>query len=233
MNRRTPLVALNSNASNLRLNLELPQDRWLLHASGPRIGPAVLYWRELLVMVFVAVALARLRRTPLTVVDWLLLGIGFSTFSWWALLVVVAWLLALDARARGEGSSDLTRFRLGQLGLVALTVVALLSLVSAIPMGLLGLPDMHVEGNGSTATALHWFHDRSAGAMPQAMAWSVPLWVYKAAMLAWALWLANALVKWLRWGWSAYSRGGYWRNPVLDTPVLIVEPAPTTGEPAP
>jgi len=106
-------------------------------------------------------------------------------------------------------------------------------MVAAIPMGLLGTPDMHVAGNGSTATALGWFHDQTASAMPQGSAWSVPLWVYKAAMLAWALWLANALVRWLRWGWEAYSRGGYWRSAVPSVPVIAGQPAPTTGEPAP
>jgi hypothetical protein len=31
-------------------------------------------------------------------------------------------------------------------------------------------------------------------------------------MLAWALWLANALIGWLRWGFDAWTRGGYWRK---------------------
>jgi hypothetical protein len=31
-------------------------------------------------------------------------------------------------------------------------------------------------------------------------------------MLLWALWLANALIGWLRWGFEAWSRGGYWRS---------------------
>ena len=31
-------------------------------------------------------------------------------------------------------------------------------------------------------------------------------------MLAWALWLANALIGWLRDAFAAWTRGGYWRN---------------------
>jgi hypothetical protein len=31
-------------------------------------------------------------------------------------------------------------------------------------------------------------------------------------MLAWALWLAAALVRWLRWGWTQFSRGELWRG---------------------
>jgi hypothetical protein len=58
---------------------------------------------------------------------------------------------------------------------------------------------------------LHWFADQSNGALPRAGALTLPLWAYKAAMLAWALWLANALIGWLRWGFRAWTRGGYWK----------------------
>jgi hypothetical protein len=52
---------------------------------------------------------------------------------------------------------------------------------------------------------------------------SVSLWVYKIAMLAWALWLANALIGWLRWGFEAWTRGGYWRK---NAPKTGVAPPP-------
>ncbi|HEX5952587.1 MAG TPA: hypothetical protein VFY94_05350, partial [Rhodanobacteraceae bacterium] len=84
--------------------------------------------------------------------------------------------------------------------------------------GLLGQPDMRVAGNGSTAWSLHWFHDQSTGVLPQAGAFSLPLWAYKGAMLAWALWLANALIGWLRWGFQAWMRGGYWKSAPAQPP---------------
>jgi hypothetical protein len=31
-------------------------------------------------------------------------------------------------------------------------------------------------------------------------------------MLAWALWLANALIGWLQWAFHAWTNGGYWRK---------------------
>lgn len=234
---RTAAVGLGARASNLELAIGLPADRWVLRTNGPRVGPAVLYWGELVVLVLVAVGLARLRRAPLKLHEWLLLGIGFSTFSWLALLVVVAWLVALDARCRTDGSRNDLSFNLGQLGLAVLTVLALVAVVSAIPAGLLGTPDMHLVGNASTPTALRWFHDRSADAMPLAQAWSLPMWVYKAAMLAWALWLSSALVRWLKWGWSCWSRGGHWRTrraaqPASDATPSAVE-LPAAASPAP
>ena len=106
--------------------------------------------------------------------------------------------------------------------------MALLCLVAAIPQGLLGAPDMQVAGNGSSAYGLRWFADRSADALPGASAISVPLWVYKVAMLAWAIWLANAVIGWLRDGFAAWTRGGYWRalprKAVVDIPSAAAPP---------
>jgi hypothetical protein len=64
---------------------------------------------------------------------------------------------------------------------------------------------------------LSWFEDRSAGLTPSAGAVSVTLWLYRAAMLAWALWLSFALLRWLPWAWRAFSHGGYWRGRVKAT----------------
>ena len=217
----TPDIALGLPAANINLSLNLPADRWLLATWGPRVGPAVLYWGELLVMAIVAYALSRTRRTKLRFIDWLLLGFGFSTFSWTALVVVVAWLFAFDWRSRASIGSNRV-FNLAQIALAALTIFAVLCLVSAIPQGLLGQPDMHVSGYNSDAHALRWFADRSEDALPHATAISIPMWVYKVLMLLWALWLANALIGWLRDAFTAWTRHGYWRARVKPA-----APAPT------
>jgi hypothetical protein len=217
----TPAIALGLPAANIDLSLALPGDRWLLAASGPLVGPAVLYWGELLLMIVIAFVLARSRRTRLKFHDWLLLGLGFSTFSWFALVVVVVWLFAFDWRSRMAAPASWWRFDVRQIALVALTIAALFCLVSAIPQGLLGQPDMQVVGNGSSAQALNWFADRSKDALPQASAISLPLWVYKVLMLAWALWLANALIGWLREGFAAWTQGGYWKPRPRTAPPVV------------
>ena len=117
------------------------------------------------------------------------------------------------------------QFNLVQVALALLTLVALLALASAIPQGLLGQPDMHVAGNGSGGSALRWFADRSADGLPQASAVSLPLWVYKVLMLAWALWLANAVIGWLRDGFAAWTRDGYWRTRPKAPPATPVDTA--------
>jgi len=231
-----PAFALDAPAANLGSELDLPQDRWVLWAWGPATGPAVLYWPQLVVLLLVAWLLARQAPTPLRLRHWLLLGLGFSAFDWGAFVLVVGWLILLGLRARLAEPAGWPRWRfnLAQLGLAVLTVFALLVLVGAVPKGLLGQPDMHVAGNGSTAWALRWFADRSSGDLPAAGVLSVSLWWYKLAMLAWALWLAYELVGWLRWAFEAWSRGGYWRR---DEPrhgtehAASVPPPPLPGEP--
>ncbi len=211
---RTPSFALHAPVANIDLALQLPQDRWVLWTWGPASGPAVLYWSQLAVLLLAAWLLARYAPTPLRFRHWLLLGLGFSAFAWSAYALVVAWLILLGLRARStlsERPGD-TAFNLMQLGLALLTLLALVVLVGAVPKGLLGLPDMHVAGNASSAWNLRWFADQSAGTLPVAGVFSVPLWVYKLAMLAWALWLAWSLIDWLRWAFEAWTRGGYWRK---------------------
>ncbi|MFZ0870757.1 MAG: hypothetical protein WAM90_08515, partial [Rhodanobacter sp.] len=211
----TPTFALHAPVANIDLTLQLPQDRWVLWTWGPTVGPAVLYWSQLIVLLLAAWLLARYAPTPLRFQHWLLLGLGFSAFAWSAYALVVVWLILLGLRSRNTPSEQwgATKFNLLQVGLAALTLVALAVLIAAVPKGLLGLPDMHVAGNDSSAWNLHWFADQSSDALPRGGVFSVSLWVYKLAMLAWALWLANALIGWLRWGFEAWTRGGYWRKP--------------------
>jgi len=222
MGLRLPRVALHAPAANLDLTLQLPQDRWVLWTWGPDAGPAVLYWAQLIVLLIAAWLLSRYAPTPLRFRHWLLLGLGFSAFAWSAYALVVAWLILLGLRGRTAAASwQPGRFDLMQIALALLTLFALAVLVAAVPGGLLGQPDMHIAGMGSSASQLHWFADRSTDALPAAGVFSLPLWTYKLAMLAWALWLANALIGWLRWGFEAWSNGGYWRR---TTPQPVLPP---------
>lgn len=228
-----PQVALGGSASNLHLSLSPPEGRWLLLTRGPQVGPAVLIWGELLVMALVALLLARIGRTPLRFHHWLLLGLGFSTLSWPAAALVGAWLLLLGWRARRGDLATHWVFPWLQIGLVGLSALALLTLVIAVPYGLLGRPDMHVVGNGSGLHALNWFADRSEdGQLPMIQAISLPLWVYKLALLLWAMWLANALIGWLRWAWQCLGSGGWWR-PVFRRRTGVATPADGATQGAP
>jgi hypothetical protein len=209
----TPVVDLRAPASNISLSLQKPRDRWLLGTAGPQLGPAVLYWPELAALVLFALILGRIGLAPLGTVQWLLLGLGFSTFSWGVLGIVVAWLLFCGLREKfGTATLNWMQFQFIQVVTVGFTIFALLAIVIALPQGLLGTPDMHVAGFTTAADALGWFADRSDSMLPQASAYTVPMWGYKLLILAWALWLSFALLRWLPWVWHGFSKDGFWRT---------------------
>jgi hypothetical protein len=163
------------------------------------------------VLILAALILGRTSLAPLKTWHWLLLGLGFSTFAWPALALIVVWLLACGARERWDGKAPWWQYNLVQLAFAGLTVIALGTIVTNLPSGLLGVPDMHVAGNNSYGNALRWFADQSTTVLPTASALSVPMWVYKVFILGWALWLSFALLRWLPWVWRCFSSQGYWR----------------------
>ncbi len=209
---RLPAVDLGIPASNVSMVVSMPENRWVLWAGGPDLGPAVLYWSEFAVFVLVAFALGAVPGMPLRRRDWLLLGLGLSTVSWSLLVVFALWVFVLAWRGRARPDWGRNLFNALQLGIALLSVFVMISLVSAIPTGLLAAPDMHVTGAGSYGNELHWFQDRVESALPGASVLSLPLWVYKAVILAWALWLSFALMRWLPWAWRSWSEGGTWQG---------------------
>lgn len=206
---KTPALALGDSSNN-RVSIALPSDRWPLLVGGPAIGPAVLLWGMLAVVLILSVGLARLQQTPLKTQHWLLLGVGMGTANVLAPLLITAWLLALGWRGQWQQRPNDSRFSALQVGLLFLSVVALISLLGTIPYGLLASPDMHVLGNGSSAYQLHWYQDLTGGALEQAWVVSLPMWSYRLAMLAWSLWMALALINWLKWGWQQLNHLGFW-----------------------
>ncbi|HMM75167.1 MAG TPA: hypothetical protein PJ986_05645 [Gammaproteobacteria bacterium] len=209
---RTPAFSLGADSVNAALSLSLPADRWVLFTGGPPLGPAVLFWGALLVVALASFALGRLRLAPIPTWQWGLLGVGLTQSSVGGAVLVVGWLLALGLRARLPAEQPNWRFNLVQIALVLLSCAALGALFDAIAQGLLGQPSMQIAGNGSSAGELRWFVDRAGAAYPQAWVLSVSIWIYRGLMLAWALWLAFALLGWLRWGWRHFSRDGVWRR---------------------
>jgi len=208
---RPRLPDLGAPASNVQVQIDLPADRWLLALGGPRLGPAVLFWSQLIVLLLVALALGRTTLTPLRGRHWLLLGLGLSQLPLPAACLVAGYLLVLGLRRRHVDWGGRWLFDLRQVSLAVWTVVAVITLFVAVREGLLSAPDMQVLGNGSQATQLRWFVDRAAGAPPAPWIVSLPLLVYRIAMLAWALWLAFAVIAWARWAWLCFSTGGVWR----------------------
>ncbi len=208
----TPQVELGIDSANTHIELHMPTHYWTLFVGGDAIGPAVLIWGILVIVVLVSVGLGQVSLTPLNTLHWLLLGVVLSQLEIFHALIVVGWLMALGWRASLSPNVSKAQFNFVQIGLVFLTLFALTTLLSAIEKGLLGHPNMHIAGNGSYSSLLRWYQDRTTGAIPSVWVYALPIWVYRAAMLIWALWLSFALVRWLRWGWECFSTQGLWRN---------------------
>ena len=114
---------------------------------------------------------------------------------------VVLWFFAMEARSRFALPEKRWKFNLMQLGMVALSIIAIGSLFATIPESLLSTPDMQVTGNGSYNYFYNWYQDNSKELLPQGHIISVPIW-----------------------GSSTFSAkagsgsGGSWRHPRAPTP---------------
>ena len=211
----TPTITLSTPAGNIDLQMTLPQSRWPLLVSGPDIGPAMLYWGVLIVILCVAVALGRIIKQqklniPVSTWQWVLLALGMSTVNMLGSVPVVIWFFAMEARARLKLPEKRWQFNLMQLAYVAISVIALIGLFATIPESLLSTPDMQVTGNGSYNYFYNWYQDNSKELLPQGTVISVPIWVYRIAMLAWSLWLVFALLRWAKWSWQCFSKEKLW-----------------------
>ncbi|TAN48318.1 MAG: hypothetical protein EPN21_15220 [Methylococcaceae bacterium] len=208
---KTPRLDLGTASVNANLNIGLGQDRWVLFAMGPKLGPAVLFWGTLTIVFIVSLGLGKVRLTPLRTRQWLLLLIGLSQIPLLSAGMVIAWLMLLGWR-KTQPMSGMRYFNALQIFIGGLTLVALSLLFYAVEQGLLGSPAMQIIGNQSSAFDLNWYQDRSAATLPIATLISVPLIVYRLLMLAWSLWLAVSLLNWLKWGWACFSNEGLWQQ---------------------
>jgi hypothetical protein len=221
---RSALIDLGRPSVNARVAVKLAGDRWTLFTLGPRLGPAVLFWGELIVLIIVAAGLGRLKGwTPLGGWSWFLLGIGLTQVTPLSALLVVGAMLALGYRKRLD-TVRIDSFNIMQVLLALLVIAGAVSLLWAVQQGLLGVPRMQIAGNGSNAYELKWYQDRAAGELPQVTVISLPLAIYRWLMLAWALWLALSVLKWSQWAWEAFTHGERWRPVKLKLPKLNSAP---------
>lgn len=209
---KSPQIDLGIQSVNPSVDIHLPENRWPLFIGGEQLmGPAVLFWSILIIVLVMAFGLSRTGWASLKFYHWILLCLGMSMSHIWAGIFVVAWLITLDFRKRADDLKG-GRFNLVQTGVVLLTFAAVVSLVIAVSNGLLGHPDMSIRGNGSSAGFLRWYHDVSGPVLPTAWVISIPMLAYRVAMLAWALWVSFWLTGVLKWGWQRFSTPVIWQK---------------------
>jgi hypothetical protein len=213
---------------NVNLDLTLPDDRWPLLVGGPALGPAITWWGILVSVLLIAVALARVPGLPLTTRDAIVAGVGTALCNLPGAIAIAAWLLVMLVRRLATPrllTFEQRGYNALQAVLALFSVIAVGMFAASVPYGLLGEPEMYVAGNGSTAHALSWYQDQAEAGLPEAWVISLPLWLYRVAMLAWSLWLAFALVRWIRWAWECWTAGGAWRRDADVTSRIGAGPA--------
>ncbi len=229
----TDALKMASSLTNVSLNLDFPKDRWVLALGGPSLGPALLFWGVFFVVAGVGWILSRIPGTALRPLDALLLAFGLTLCNLPTAVLVAVWVLVLRAKTQWIEQIELHTFRNAVQVLTAgLTVITVIGLLVSVPMALLGSPDMQVVGNGSGSYFYRWYADQADGNLPTAWVISLPLWVYRVAMLLWSLWLAFALLRWLRWGWQAWSKPKTWYPNAAAQDKLVVGSPDSVKDPS-
>lgn len=205
----TPAIKLNVASANIWLELEKPNDRWLLALGGPRSGPAMLFWGILALALALAWMVAKSGFTPFKLRDAVLLYVGMSAINLWVPVALSFAFVLVGWRGR-QSTLQGNWARLSVLGLLVFLVTAFLALLVTVPDGLMSSPDMALQHIHGGYNALNWYQDFAYEELPQAWLFSLPLWVYQIAMLLWALWLASSLLRWLPWCWQQLTLGGFW-----------------------
>jgi hypothetical protein len=164
-----------------------------------------------------AFVLARLPQSKLRLHEWLLLGLGLTQVPVAVALLVVSWFFVMGSRAKWKRERRAI-FNLGQLALVGATLVFLGSLSGAVYGGLVGAPDMQVEGSGSYNGHLVWYVDRGGPLSTSSFVFSTSLWLYRGLMLGWSLWLAKSVLTWVKWAFELVTSGGFWEPKLIRAP---------------
>lgn len=88
----TPVVDIGLGGVNHKIDLSIPSARWILAVGGPTLGPAVLLWGVLFVLILVAIVLGRVPLTPIKPLYWALLLMGLTQI--YDYLVDRSWMVA-------------------------------------------------------------------------------------------------------------------------------------------
>jgi len=202
---KTPKIKLNHHAVNANITVHLNRDQWIIWARGPILGPAVLFWSYVMLIIILSIALGKVHWIPLKTRHWFLLGLGLTQIPVIQTIGIIGWFFAMALRQQRKIPTHWLVYNAIQLGLLVWSVIACSGLYFAIQKGLLGLPDMQINGNESTPFLLNWTQDHITDFMPQPCIICFPLFVYRGIMLIWAIWLAHHLLLWFKWGWSCLT----------------------------
>lgn len=213
----SPEIDLGLPAVNIETKIKLPKNRWVLFVKNELVGPAILIWGVLPVILLISLIIGFGVKTPLTFISCFVLLLGLSQTDIALNFIIIGWFVAMSVRydqklnnTNKPSNKRALLFNLQQFILACWTIIAIFGLFSAISQGLLGSPDMKISGNGSSSYNLIWYDDFSGNIMPKYWIISFNVIFYRVLMLFWALWLAAKSLNWIKWAWQCYSKGDYW-----------------------
>ena len=215
---QVPLVYSDLQGVNINQRFTVGH-RWLLWTNGPDWGPAILMWGKIVFALILAFILAWRPWSPLKTWHWFLLLAGLAQHHPVLWVGSILWFVAFSIRMHyWHRVKSRFLFNLGQLTLVGGTLLFLLVFAQIIERNLLSYIDMQVSGNRSTSESLRWYIDRLDFTQGSALieVYSLPIWLWRALMLLWALWFAAQLFTWLKWAWKALTYKQGWQSLIID-----------------
>ncbi len=214
----TPYISLENAIVNINQTAKVPRSRWLLYARSAGVGPAFLYWGELVFFTILAFFLAKLPFSLLKFWQWLVLGYAFGTVSWLPFGIVVAWLFFIGWKKQLKDDAINYKSILLQWFTVFFTLFTLVVFIGSIAYGLLSYPNMGIAGKASSSHYLQWYLDSYQGQVPSIKIYSLPLWFYKGLMLVWSIWLSFSLLNWLKITFKTLHKTKWWKKPQSQSP---------------
>ena len=167
-------------------------------------------------MTLLAWVMSKVLPAPLAFAGWFILALGFTQADPVAFLIPVGWLMLLQWRHDKGEKLNRVRFNLTQVAIVFLSLIVITALFSVVKVGLLGTPEVYIEGNNSSPYMLQWYQSIGEGMPHQAGACTLPMWLFRGVMMLWALWAALWLMRMFKWAWENFTAGGYWRKKELE-----------------
>lgn len=213
---KTPQIKFETDVTNARFSM--PINRWILLIGGGDVRPAVLLWGFIAFFTILAFGLSKIKNTPLKFTSWILLFFGLCETNYWTSIIIISWILSFSYRDKiiekftKDGVIENKTFNRIQLTLGTLSILGLLTLLGVVATGLLDNPDMFILGSNYHTGNLDWYIQTWNGENKNPWIFSLPLNYYKIIILCWAVWLAFSIMSWLKWMWTEYSKGGYWKK---------------------
>ena len=180
---KTPVFDLKHPSINHSIKVDAPS-RWILWVGGPPMGPAVLFWGEFIVLLFISIILAQVKFIPLKAYHWVLLTLGTGNIHFIFSMILIMWFVGVGLKSVHGERLKPGPYNLIQICLVAFSLITVVVIYQTIATGLLSSPNMGITGMGSGQEQLKWFQDRAPESLQSAWVISFPMIVYRLAMLA-------------------------------------------------